>query len=272
MRSVQLPTATEDRLASALELNANAFILGRTPPWRVGWALLARERGDGIRTGIVAEWPEDDRHSQLPGGLRESANVSFSPAVAALAALSAHCDDPMAAVDASTGTVTVCVPTSKGLLARSIRTSAEGSSIDRGDVARAVGEACVSAGTPPQEAADAVRRSNVDLTGGSVKGKKEELLLRSRNKNYSAEGLRDIVVKTTPAGGVVRLHQVAEIRDRWADNPNRSFLNGKPSVVVTVQNTLEEDLLDITDKVRQYIDDFNSRHEAVEVVSRFLES
>ena len=115
-----------------------------------------------------------------------------------------------------------------------------------------------------QEAAEAVRKSNVDLTGGSVKGKKEELLLRSRNKSYSAEGLRDIVVKTTPAGGVVRLHQVAEIRDRWADNPNRSFLNGKPSVVVTVQNTLEEDLLDITDKVRQYVDDFNARHEVVE--------
>jgi len=159
VRSVQLPTATEDRLASALELNANAFILGRTPPWRVGWALLARERGEGIRTGIVAEWPEDDRQSPLPGGLRESANVSFSPDVAALAALSAHCDDPMVAVDASTGTVTVCVPTSKGLLARSIRTGAEGSSIDRGDVARAVGEACVSAGTPPQEAAEAVVRA-----------------------------------------------------------------------------------------------------------------
>ena len=156
VRSVQLPAATEDRLASALELNANAFILGRTPPWRVGWALLARERGEGVRTGIVAEWPEDDRTSPLPGGLRESADVSYAPDVAALAALSAHCDDPMVAVDAATGTVTVCVPTSKGLLARSIRSGAEGSPIDRADVARAVGEACVSAGTPPQEAAEAV--------------------------------------------------------------------------------------------------------------------
>ncbi len=159
VRSVQLPAATEDRLASALELNANAFILGRTPPWRVGWALLARERGEGVRTGIVAEWPEDDRTSPLPGGLRESADVSFAPDVAALAALSAHCDDPMVAVDAATGTVTVCVPTSKGLLARSIRSGAEGSPIDRSDVARAVGEACVSAGTPPQEAANAVMRA-----------------------------------------------------------------------------------------------------------------
>jgi hypothetical protein len=169
VRSVQLPAATEDRLASALELNANAFILGRTPPWRVGWALLARERGEGVRTGIVAEWPEDDRTSPLPGGLRESADVSFAPDVAALAALSAHCDDPMVAVDAATGTVTVCVPTSKGLLARSIRSGAEGSPIDRSDVARAVGEACVSAGTPPQEAADAVMRAT-QVAGSAIGG------------------------------------------------------------------------------------------------------
>ena len=159
VRAVQLPAATEDRLASALELNANAFILGRTPPWRVGWALLAGERGDGLRTGIVAEWPEDDREVALPAGLRESMTVSFAPDVAALGALSARCEDPIVAVDAATGTVTVCVPTSKGVLARSIRTGAQGAPVERSDVARAVGEACVSVGTPPQEAADAVARA-----------------------------------------------------------------------------------------------------------------
>jgi hypothetical protein len=75
----------------------------------------------------------------------------------------------MVAVDAATGTVTVCVPTSKGLLARSIRSGAEGSPIDRSDVARAVGEACVSAGTPPQEAADAVMRAT-QVAGSAIGG------------------------------------------------------------------------------------------------------
>lgn len=115
-----------------------------------------------------------------------------------------------------------------------------------------------------QEAADAVRRTNVDVTGGTIKGEREELLVRARNKEYFAEGLRDIVIKTTAEGGVVRLYQVADIRDRWADNPDRSYLNGAPSVIVTVQNTLEEDMLTITDKVKEYLEGFNASHSEVQ--------
>ena len=108
-----------------------------------------------------------------------------------------------------------------------------------------------------QEAADAVRRNNVDVTGGTVKGLDEELLLRARNKEYFADGLRDIIVKSSPTGGIVRLSQVATIRDRWADTPNRTYLDGSPSVNIQVQNTLEEDMLEITDTVKNYLEVFN---------------
>jgi multidrug efflux pump subunit AcrB len=115
-----------------------------------------------------------------------------------------------------------------------------------------------------QQATLAVRAANLELTGGTLKGEKEELLIRARNKSYYAQGLRDIVVKTTAAGSVIRLHQIADIRDKWADNPNRSFMNGKPSVVVTVQNTLEEDMITITDLVQEYIEQFNVKNTAVQ--------
>lgn len=115
-----------------------------------------------------------------------------------------------------------------------------------------------------QEASTAVRGSNVDITGGTIKGKKEELLVRAQGKEYYADGLRDIVVKTTPEGGIVRLHQVADIRDRWADTPNRSYLNGEPSVLINVQNTLEEDMLSINAKVKEYIVDFNASNSEVQ--------
>ncbi len=114
-----------------------------------------------------------------------------------------------------------------------------------------------------QDAADAVRRTNVDVTGGTVKGLNEELLLRARNKEYYADGLRDIVVKTTENGGTVRLAQVATVRDRWADQPNRAYLDGTPSVSVNVQNTLEEDMLPITDMVKDYIETFNAENTAI---------
>ncbi len=114
-----------------------------------------------------------------------------------------------------------------------------------------------------QQASEAVRRTNVDITGGTIKGDDEELLLRARNKAYYADGLRDIVVTTTPAGGVVRLNQVADIRNRFADQPNRAFLDGAPSVSINVQNTLEEDMLSITDKVKEYIETWNETHPLV---------
>ena len=113
------------------------------------------------------------------------------------------------------------------------------------------------------EATRAVQVANLEITGGTVKGEKEELLVRARNKRYYGDELRNIVVKNSPAGGVIRLHQIADINDKWEDSPNRSFLNGEPSVVVTVQNTLEEDVLDITEKVRNYITDYNEANEAV---------
>lgn len=115
-----------------------------------------------------------------------------------------------------------------------------------------------------QQATQAVRAANLELTGGTLKGEKEELLIRARNKSYYAEGLRDIIVKTTPNGSVVRLYQVADIQDKWADNPNRSYMNGEPSVVVTVQNTLEEDMISIVDKVQDYIEGFNAKNDVVQ--------
>ena len=116
-----------------------------------------------------------------------------------------------------------------------------------------------------QQAAAAVRAENLEITGGTIKTDNEELLVRARNKAYYAEGLRDIVMKSNPNGSVVRLSQIADIKDQWAENsPNRVYQNGKPAVVVTVQNTLEEDMITITDLVREYMEEFNAENEVVE--------
>lgn len=114
------------------------------------------------------------------------------------------------------------------------------------------------------QATQAVRLANIEITGGTLKADREELLLRARNKKYYASDLMDIVVKNTPSGGLIRLHQVADVKDKWADNPNRSYLNGKSAVIVNVQNTIEEDLLSIVDTVRGYIEIYNEKNDIVQ--------
>ena len=117
-----------------------------------------------------------------------------------------------------------------------------------------------------QEAALKIRQTNIELTGGTIKTEKEELLIRANNKEYTAKGLQEIVVKTNPNGGVVKLYQVADVKDRWEDKPQRTYISGEPGVVVKVQNTLEEDMITIADNVREYIDKFNAENEEVQAI------
>ena len=114
------------------------------------------------------------------------------------------------------------------------------------------------------EAAAAIRNSNLESTGGTIKTTTEELLIRADNKEYLARDFQDIVIKSNSSGGVVRLHQVADIKDQWKDVPTRSYVDGKLAVIVTVQNTLEEDLLTISDAVKEYITEFNLKNEEVQ--------
>ncbi len=109
----------------------------------------------------------------------------------------------------------------------------------------------------------AVQVANIEVTGGTIKGQQEELLIRSRSKGYYAEDLRQIVVATTPDGRQVRLSDVAEVEDRWSENPNRVYLNGQPAVRISVSNTTDESLLFISETLNQYVDDFNVENDVI---------
>ncbi len=108
------------------------------------------------------------------------------------------------------------------------------------------------------EVAAALRNSNIETTGGKIRGENEELLIRGRFKEYYARDLGDIVVRATDDGRVIRLADIAEVKDKWSeDAPSRNTFNGKPAVVVNVSNLVGENLLFITDHVKNYIDSWN---------------
>ena len=102
-----------------------------------------------------------------------------------------------------------------------------------------------------------IRSANIDITGGSIKASNEELLIRSRNKAYYADQLEDLVIKTTEEGAVVRLKDVASVNDKWSDDPNRIYINGKPGVEILVSSTDKEDLLKNAAYTRSYFEEFN---------------
>ena len=116
------------------------------------------------------------------------------------------------------------------------------------------------------QVAQAVRNTNIETTGGRIKTDKEELIVRGRFKNYTAEELNDIVIRADKDGRIIRLSDVAEVRNRWADNdPTRNWYNGKPSVSITVNSLNSESILDVTEYVRAYIQAFNDSEDVLEI-------
>ena len=106
------------------------------------------------------------------------------------------------------------------------------------------------------EASNAVRAANLEITGGTIKGASEELLVRANTKRYFAKDMQDIVLRTDIDGTKILLSDVATVEEKWSDSPNRSYVNGNPSVVVNVQYTDTEDMLSVVKIARDYFDEF----------------
>lgn len=115
-----------------------------------------------------------------------------------------------------------------------------------------------------QDIMQAVRKANVRMTGGKIKGSEEELLIRANVKGYYADELGNHLLKSTPDGVIIQLKDVADLIDRWSENPNRVYHNGRLAVRVTVNNTNEEDLFFVAGAVKKYIDSFNTKHTGVQ--------
>ena len=113
------------------------------------------------------------------------------------------------------------------------------------------------------EVSQKVQNANLEVTGGKVRGDKEELIIRANTKGYYADKFKNIVIKTTTEGRIVRLKDVALVSDIWAESPNRSYLNGQPSVIIEVSNTIEEDILFVTESVKEYMEKFNTENSVV---------
>jgi multidrug efflux pump subunit AcrB len=115
------------------------------------------------------------------------------------------------------------------------------------------------------DVASAVASTNILVTGGSIKTETEEFLIRVSNRAYFGIELDNIVVKTDETGNKIVLRDVAKVTDRWNENPNRAYFNGRPSISISVSTTNSEDLVSVANKSKEYIENFNESHSNVRI-------
>jgi multidrug efflux pump subunit AcrB len=107
--------------------------------------------------------------------------------------------------------------------------------------------------------ASAIRRSSLDLPGGSINTEGGEILVRTKGQNYSGREFEAIVVVTRPDGTSLRLGDIANVVDGFEEGDLRVRFDGKPAAMVRVNRVGNEDTIDISRKVRAYVADFRSQ-------------
>jgi len=98
-----------------------------------------------------------------------------------------------------------------------------------------------------------VRRASLDLPGGTIKTERAEILLRTKERRYEGPEYADIVVMTRPDGTRVRLGDIADVRDTFAETDLSARFDGKPAAMVKVFRVGDQKPLEISDLVKKYV-------------------
>ena len=105
------------------------------------------------------------------------------------------------------------------------------------------------------QVADAVRRTSIDLPAGSVESEDGAILLRTQGLMRVGREYEEVVVLTRPDGTALKLKDVATVVDGFEDTDLISRFNGQPAAVVQVYRIGDQNALDISDYVHQYVED-----------------
>lgn len=103
------------------------------------------------------------------------------------------------------------------------------------------------------DVANAVRRSSLDLPGGSVRSDSGEILLRTIGQAYRGAEFENLVLMARPDGTRLRLGDVATVVDGFAETDQFARFNGKPTVLVSIFRTGEQSDMEIARAVDDYL-------------------
>jgi HAE1 family hydrophobic/amphiphilic exporter-1 len=101
--------------------------------------------------------------------------------------------------------------------------------------------------------ADQIRAAMIELPGGSVKTDTSTISVRSVGVEERADTVRDIVVKATGDGGVVRVGDLAVVFDGFVDTDLVTRYEGEPTMTLTVFRVGDQDVIKIADQVKAYV-------------------
>ncbi len=103
------------------------------------------------------------------------------------------------------------------------------------------------------EVAAAIRETNLDISGGQLKGERASVSVRTLGEETRGIDLEDIVVRSEQSGRKIRLSDVAIVRDDFVDSDLESYFNGEPAIYCVVFKRGSQDAIHISETVKAYV-------------------
>ncbi len=100
----------------------------------------------------------------------------------------------------------------------------------------------------------ALARNSLNVPGGLIRTEAEQIRLRTMGRRYNAAEYERIPVITRPDGTIIRLGDIASVRDAFDEDVSvAAFFNGYPAVSIDVFKTEDEDAIRISRAVERYL-------------------
>ena len=101
----------------------------------------------------------------------------------------------------------------------------------------------------------AIATSNLDLSGGTLRTKREDLIIRAYGRKLLAKQLEDIVVRTRPGTTPILVKDLAKIQETFEENPQEYSFRGKPALMINVERIEGENALKIAEEGKAYLEE-----------------
>jgi multidrug efflux pump subunit AcrB len=103
------------------------------------------------------------------------------------------------------------------------------------------------------EVSQAIRRSSVDMPGGTIKTEGGDILLRTEGQVYTGRQYADLVLRTNPDGTRLMLGDIANIDDGFVETQGFGRFDGEPTATLNVLANGQQNELKTAAAVKSYV-------------------
>lgn len=104
-----------------------------------------------------------------------------------------------------------------------------------------------------QDIADTIRSSSLDLSGGDIKSTGQQIRVRTIGQRYEQYAFEDVIILSRDDGTVVRLGEIATVRDEFKDVDLIIRHENQPAVFVEVYRVEGENVMDVASAVQTHL-------------------